>query len=81
MNYSMPECSEIISVFIHKVFNIQTYRRIGIFHGIITGIFLILPIVAINAMFERRGYKYIFINAGYWLVSLAIMGGIICAYS
>ena len=59
--------------------NFRTFKH-GIVHGTITGIFLILPIVAINAMFERRGYKYIFINAGYWLVSLAIMGGIICAY-
>ena len=60
--------------------NFRTFRH-GVVHGIITGIFLIFPIIATNALFERRGFKYIFINAGYWLVSLAIMGGIICAYA
>ena len=59
--------------------NFRTFRH-GVIHGVLTGIFLIFPIMAINALFERKGFKYIFINAGYWIVSLAIMGGIICAF-
>ncbi len=59
--------------------NFRTFKH-GVIHGVITGIFLIFPIMAINALFERKGFKYIFINAGYWIVSLAIMGGIICAF-
>ena len=60
--------------------NFRTFKH-GSFHGILTGIFLIFPLLAINAMFERKGFKYIFINAGYWIISFAIMGGIICAFS
>ncbi len=60
--------------------NFRTFKH-GVFHGITTSIFLIFPLFAINAMFERKGFKYIFINSGYWLVSFAIMGGIICAFS
>ena len=33
-----------------------------------------------NAIFERKNAKYILINAGFWVVCLALMGGIICAF-
>ncbi|MGB6269055.1 MAG: DUF1761 domain-containing protein [Olleya sp.] len=49
----------------------------GALHGGMAGVFFVLPIVAINALFERKSWKYIFINAGYWIVALAIMGSII----
>ena len=30
------------------------------------------------AYFEKKGFKYIAINAGYFIVSFALMGGVIC---
>jgi hypothetical protein len=39
-----------------------------------------LPILATNALFERKGFKYIAINAAYWIITLAVMGGIICQF-
>lgn len=57
----------------------RTFKH-GAFHGLLTGLFLALPIVGINALFERKGFKYIAINAGYWITALVIMGGIVCAY-
>ncbi|MDO6759665.1 DUF1761 domain-containing protein [Tamlana sp. 2_MG-2023] len=59
--------------------NFRTFKH-GALHGILTGIFVVLPILGTNALFERKGAKYIFINSGYWIVTLAIMGGIICAW-
>ncbi|TAK38510.1 MAG: DUF1761 domain-containing protein [Saprospiraceae bacterium] len=59
--------------------NFRTFGH-GAFHGILAGIFIILPVLATNAMFERKGFKYILLNAGYWAVCLAIMGGIICGW-
>lgn len=58
----------------------RTFKH-GAFHGTLTGIFFVMPIIAINALYERRGVKYVAINAGYFTVSLALMGGIICAFS
>ena len=52
----------------------------GALHGFIATLFLIFPLFAINALFERKSWKYIFINAGYWAVTLTIMGGIICGW-
>jgi hypothetical protein len=59
--------------------NFRTFKH-GALHGTLTGIFLIFPMVAINAMFERKSFKYIFINAGYWIVAFLLMGGIICGF-
>ena len=40
----------------------------GAAHGMLVGIMLVLPIIVNNALFERRGWKYILINAGYWII-------------
>ncbi|MEZ0005884.1 hypothetical protein ABH942_001241 [Flavobacterium sp. 28YEA47A] len=59
--------------------NFRTFKH-GALHGFMTGLFFTFPLVAINAMFERKSWKFIFINSGYWIVNLTIMGGIICAW-
>jgi hypothetical protein len=54
----------------------------GAFHGFfIAGLFIALPIMATNALFERKSWKYTAVNVGYWLVCLAIMGGIIAQFA
>jgi hypothetical protein len=52
----------------------------GALHGLMTGLFLALPMMAINGLFERKSWKYIFIHAGFWTVSMTIMGAIICGW-
>ena len=52
----------------------------GVIHGIMTGLFLITPIITTKSLFERKSFKYIAINAGYWIITLALMGGIICKW-
>jgi hypothetical protein len=53
----------------------------GALHGVIVSLFFVLPVLGTNALHERKGFKYIAINVGYWVVSLAIMGGIISRYA
>ncbi len=57
----------------------RTFKH-GAFHGTLAGIMIALPIIGTNALFERKGFKYIAINAGYWIVSMALMGGVLCAF-
>jgi Protein of unknown function (DUF1761) len=58
----------------------HTFKH-GAFHGVLIGGLLIaLPVLATNALFERKGFKYILVNAGYWIVCLCIMGGIIASW-
>ena len=59
--------------------NFRTFKH-GALHGIISGFLFILPVISINAMFERNGFKFIAINAGFWIISLALMGGIVCGW-
>lgn len=57
----------------------QTFKH-GALHGTLAAVFLGIPVLATNALFDRRNFQYILINAGYWIVSFAIMGGILCAW-
>ncbi|WP_033959504.1 DUF1761 domain-containing protein [Psychroserpens jangbogonensis] len=57
----------------------RTFKH-GALHGAIAGIFMYLPVIAINGMFERKSWKYILINGMYWTISLTIMGAIVCGW-
>ncbi|WP_296146616.1 DUF1761 domain-containing protein [uncultured Flavobacterium sp.] len=37
--------------------------------------------LAINGLFERKSWKYILINGSYWILSLTIIGAIICGWA
>lgn len=52
----------------------------GAFHGMIMGLFVILPVLGTIALYERKSIKYVLIAVGYWTVTLAVMGGIINAW-
>jgi hypothetical protein len=58
----------------------RTFKH-GSLHGFLTGVFFAFPMLAINGLFERKSWKYIFVHAGYWILTLTIMGGIICAWA
>lgn len=58
----------------------RTFKH-GALHGTIAAITIALPVLGINALFERRGFKYIGIHFGYWVLTLLIMGGIICQFA
>lgn len=53
----------------------------GALHGVLMGFFFVLPVLGTNALFERKGFKYIAVNVGYWVITLALMGGVICQFT
>jgi len=57
----------------------RTYKH-GALHGFLAGIFIVLPVMGTNGLFERKSWKYIFINVGYWTLCLTVMGAIICGW-
>ncbi len=57
----------------------RTFRH-GAIHGSMLGIFVALPIIAINGLFDQKSWKYIAVTAGYWIVVMTIMGAIICGW-
>ena len=58
----------------------RTFKH-GTLHGTISGVCLALPVVAISALFERRGFKYIAINAGFWILCFCLIGGFVCQFA
>ena len=57
----------------------RTYKH-GALHGFMSGLFLGLPIISINGLFEHKSWRYMAIQAGYWTVIMTIMGAIICGW-
>lgn len=74
------EVSRYIADFMAKYGNnFRTFKH-GVLHGVITAVLFITPIISINALFERRGFRYIALHAGFWIISLALIGGMICQF-
>jgi hypothetical protein len=75
------ELSVYVTDFMNKYGkNFRTFKH-GAFHGVIGGLFLALPIISMNALFEGKGFKYIAIHTGFWVVCMALIGGIICQWA
>jgi hypothetical protein len=68
------------AAFVHDYEHAYRTFKHGALHGFFTGIFLVLPMTAINGLFEQKSWKYIFVTSGYWIVTLTIMGAIICGW-
>lgn len=52
----------------------------GALHGGILCLTLVFPVIAINSLFERKGWGYIFVHVGYWFVTFILMGGAIAQF-
>lgn len=57
----------------------RTFKH-GALHGFIASLFIALPIIGTNSLFEQKSFKYICITAGYWVVVMTLMGAIICGW-
>lgn len=58
--------------------NFRTFGH-GVIHGLMVAILFVFPVIATNSLFERRGWKYNLIHVGYWAITLALVGGVLCA--
>ena len=77
--FSNPD-AESYKAFMAEFGNMHRSFGHGALHGAIGALFFVLPVLGINALFERKGFKYIAINVGYWVVTLAIMGAILSGW-
>ncbi len=65
--YQVGHPDENLSPFMH-----------GFYHGAYyNGVMLAAPVTAINGIFNRMTLTHILISAGYWVVTLGVMGGIL----
>ena len=60
--------------------NFRTFKH-GAFHGTIAALLFAMPVVGVGALFEGKGRNYILVHTGYWVLTLALMGGVISAFA
>lgn len=71
---------EMYKAFMEKFGNNHRSFGHGALHGGMIGLLLVGSIITIKSLFERRSAKYILMNVSYWVVALAVMGGILCQW-
>lgn len=81
MNDSSPEAAAFIENFMATYGEVHRTWTHGLAHGFGAGLFFALPVLGTNALFERKGFKYILVNAGYWTVTLMAMGAVLCQFA
>ena len=61
--------------------NLHAFRTFkhGALHGFLVGLFMVLPVIGTNSLFEKRSFKYVLVTSGFWIVCFMLMGGIICS--
>lgn len=74
------ESSKLIATIMGKYGSSFRSFKHGALHGGLTAFLFIMPVIAINALFERRSFKYVAIHTGYWILTLLLMGGVVCAF-
>ncbi|NNF22123.1 MAG: DUF1761 domain-containing protein [Saprospiraceae bacterium] len=74
---SHKECSDAGDV-IYGSFH--TFKH-GALHGFFTCLFLAIPVLVTNSLFQRNSWKNILINAGYWFIAFSLMGGLVDAWN
>ncbi len=53
----------------------------GAYHGLLLGLVISIPVLVSNLLFQRNTGKNILLNATYWVITIAIMGGILDAFA
>ena len=68
--YQVSHPEEHLAPFVH-----------GFYHGAMyMGLMVATPIVALNSYYENRGWSHFLVHAGYWVVTLGTMGGVLAMF-
>ena len=54
----------------------HTFKH-GMLHGVLLAICFAVPVLVNNSLFQRNSAKNILINLGYWVLTFAVMGGLL----
>lgn len=57
----------------------HTFKH-GAIHGLMTGVLVVTPVIVSLSLFHKMSAKNIILNVVFWLLAMAIMGGIVDAW-
>jgi hypothetical protein len=80
-NDPQSETGRFLAEFLSRYGNKHRTFGHGAVHGTLAGLFLAAPIIGFYVLSERKPFRYFAINAGFWIVCLAIMGAVICGWT
>lgn len=75
------ELNNYVSLFMEKYGKeFRTFKH-GAFHGFLSSIMIVLPILSIFNIYENKSLKYVGVHYGYWAIVFILIGGIICQFA
>ena len=51
----------------------------GMYHGVMTALLFVAPVIVSKSLFEKKSLSWILIVAGYWVLAITILSGIVFA--
>lgn len=70
----------ITKEFLNKYGDKHRHFGHGVFHGVINAFVFALPFIGLHAIIENKNRKHLIHHFTYWLVTSAIIGGLISAF-
>jgi len=74
------EAEQVVQEFLGKYGDKHRHLGHGVFHGVINAFVFALPFVGVQAMLEVRDIRYVVHHFSYWLVTSAVVGGLISEF-
>ena len=72
--------TDVVKAFMDEYGQTHLHFGHGVLHGGIAAVFTVFPILGYATIFERKSFKYFWVNALFWFISMMLMGGIICQW-
>jgi len=74
------EAKLIVSEFLGQYGDKHRHFGHGVFHGVINAFVFALPFIGIHAILDKKGKNYVLHTFSYWVITSAIMGGLISEF-
>jgi len=74
------ESKKVVDEFLSLYGNKHRHFGHGLFHGVINAFVFALPFIGFFALIENKPARFYYLHLGYWLITSAIIGGLISAF-
>lgn len=74
------EAESIVQEFMSQYGQKHRHFGHGVFHGVINAFVFALPFVGISTILDKKNKKYFIHHFSYWLITSALIGGLISEF-
>ena len=62
---------------IHKGSDHASWFGHGAFHGVFIALLLLVPVIMVNGLYDRKSWTNILLSFGYWILTVSLMCGVL----